>query len=101
MTANDRQSCLIYLNYLVDQYQNTYPHSINKKCINADYSALNEEIEINFKAPKFKVNDRVRITSATELLMFLLKVTLRISQEKYLLLILLLKLILGLIKLKT
>ena len=30
--------------------------------INADYSALNEIIETNSKAPKLKVNDRVRIT---------------------------------------
>ena len=27
---------------LVDQYNNTYHHSINKKPINADYSVLNE-----------------------------------------------------------
>ena len=47
---------------LVDQYNNTYYHSINKKLINADYSALAEKIETNHKAPKFKVNDRVRIT---------------------------------------
>ena len=59
MTANDSKS---YLNKLVDQYNNTYHHSINKKPINADYSALTEKIERNPKAPKFKVNDRVRIT---------------------------------------
>ena len=50
------------MNKLVDQYNNTYHHSINKKPINADYSALTEKIETNSKAPKFKVNDRVRIT---------------------------------------
>ena len=33
-----------------------------KKPINADYSALTEKNETNLKAPKFKVNDRVRIT---------------------------------------
>ena len=33
-----------------------------KKAINADYSALTEKIETNPTAPKFKVNDRVRIT---------------------------------------
>ena len=43
------------------QYNNTY-HSINKKSINADYSDLTEKFESNPKAPKFKVNDRVRIT---------------------------------------
>ena len=33
-----------------------------KNLINADYSALTEKIETNPKAPKFKVNDIVRIT---------------------------------------
>ena len=33
-----------------------------KKPINADYSALTEKVETNPKAPKFKVNDTVRIT---------------------------------------
>ena len=50
------------MNKLIDQYNNTYHHSINKKPINADYSALTEKIEMNHKAPKLKVNDRVRIT---------------------------------------
>ena len=66
MKANDSKSYLaintLSLNKLVDQYNNTYHHSINKNPINADYSALNEKIETNPKAPKFKVNDRVRIT---------------------------------------
>ena len=35
---------------------------MNKKAIDADYSALTEKIETNLKATKFKVNDRVRIT---------------------------------------
>ena len=61
MTANDNKSYLPYLNKLVDQYNNTYHHSINEKLINADYSAFTEKIETNPKAPKFKVNDRVRI----------------------------------------
>ena len=50
------------MNKLVDGYNNTYHHSINKTPINADYSASAEKIETNSKAPKFKVNDRVRIT---------------------------------------
>ena len=37
-------------------------HSINKKPIHAYYSAFTEKIETNSKAPKFKTNDRVRIT---------------------------------------
>ena len=62
MTANDNKYYLPYLNKLVDQYNNTYHHSINKKPINANYSVLTEKIGTNPKAPKFKVNDRVRIT---------------------------------------
>ena len=62
MTANDSKSYVSYLNKLVDQYNNTHHHSINKKPINADYSDLTEKIETNSKAPKFEVNDRVRIT---------------------------------------
>ena len=63
MTANDSKSYLSYLNKLVDQYNNTYHHSISKKPINADYSALTKKIETYSKDPKVKVNDRVRITN--------------------------------------
>ena len=34
---------------------------MDKKPIHSDYSALSEETETNHKAPKFKVDDRVRI----------------------------------------
>ena len=44
MTAIDSKSYLPYLNKLVDQYNNTYHHSINKKPVNAGYSALSEDI---------------------------------------------------------
>ena len=63
MTANDSKSYLSYLNKLADQYNNAYRHSIGKKPTNDDYSALTEKIEGNPTAPKFKVNDRVRITN--------------------------------------
>ena len=63
MTAKDSKSYLSYLNKLINQCDNTYHHSINKKPINTDYSALTEKVETNPKAPKFKVNDRVRITT--------------------------------------
>ena len=63
MTANDSKFYLPYLNKLLDQYNNTYHCSVNKKPINAVYSALTENIESNLKATKFKVNDRVRITT--------------------------------------
>ena len=36
---------------------------LRKKPINADYSTLSENTESNLKASKFKVNDRVRITT--------------------------------------
>ena len=62
MTTNDNKFYLSFLNKLVDQYNNTYNHYINKKPINADYSALTEKIETNLKTAKFKVNDRVTIT---------------------------------------
>ena len=85
MTANNSKSYLSYLNKLVDQYNNTYLHSVNKEPSNADYSALTEKIERNPKVPKFKVHDKVRILSRRILL---LEDTLKIGQEKYLLLIL-------------
>ena len=62
MTANNSKFYLSYLNKLVDQYNNTYHHSINKKLFYADYSALTEKIETNSQAPKSEVNDRVRTT---------------------------------------
>ena len=43
-TANDKKSYLPFLNKLVDQYNNTYYHSINENPINADYSALTEKL---------------------------------------------------------
>ena len=55
------------MNKLVDQYNNTYHHSINKKSIIAEYSALTEKVETNSKAPKFKINDRVRITKCSNI----------------------------------
>ena len=47
---------------LADDYNNSYDQSIGKNTVDADYSALTEEIETNAKAPKFKVGDRVSIT---------------------------------------
>ena len=67
MAVNDRKSYLSYLNKLVDQYNNTYHHSINKKAINADYSLSTENIDSNGKDPKIKVNDRVRITKYNDI----------------------------------
>ena len=63
MTANDSKSYLNYLNKLIDEYSNTYHRSVGKKPIDADYSALTDKIESNCKAPKFKIDARVRITN--------------------------------------
>ena len=40
MTTNNNKSYLGYLNKLVDEYNNTYHHSIGKIPIHAEYSAL-------------------------------------------------------------
>ena len=40
LTPNDSKSYLPFLDKLLDHYNNTYHHSIGKKLINADYSAL-------------------------------------------------------------
>ena len=56
MTTNDNISYLPYLIKLVDQCNNTYHYSINKK-----QSALTEKSETNLKASTFKFNNRVRI----------------------------------------
>ena len=67
MIANDRKSYLAYLIKLVDQYNNTYHHFINKKPINADYFTLTKKLRLILKLLnlkfKFKIkDDRVRIT---------------------------------------
>ena len=56
------------MNKLLQQYNNTYHHLISKEPINADYSALTENIEKNSKAPKFKVNDKIRTTKYKSIL---------------------------------
>ena len=85
MTAHDSKSYLRYLNKLVDQYNNTYRHSISKKPINADYSDLTEKIEHVIKLLNLKL---VIESELLRIRIFLVKVTLKIGQEKYLLLIL-------------
>ena len=59
MTANDCKSDFSYSNKLVDQYNH---HSVDKRLINHDYSALNEYIELSHKPSKFKINGRVKLT---------------------------------------
>ena len=55
MTANDSKSYVSYLKNLVDQYNNTYHDSINKKPINVDYSVLTEKIETNLVNVTLKI----------------------------------------------
>ena len=59
MMSNDRKSYLPYLNKLFDQNKNH--HSINKNLLILIILLQLLNIESNPKAPKFKVNDRVRI----------------------------------------
>ena len=58
MTANDSKYYLSYLNGLV--YQHTDHHSINKKAIDADYSALAEKIETNLRATKNSATKKIK-----------------------------------------
>ena len=85
MRANDNKSYLLYLNKLVDQYNNTYHHSINKKPINADYSAFTEKLTPILKLLSVKLMLDLELLSIR---IFLAKVILKIGQEKYLLSIL-------------
>ena len=85
MTSNDSTFYLGYLNKIVEQHNNNYYCSIGLKPIDPDYSDLTKEIESSYKAPKFKVGDRAKIIKYKNIFV---KVTLKIGQEKYLLLIL-------------
>ena len=49
MTANDSKFCFLFLNKLEDEYNNTYQRSIGKKPIDANYSALTEEVKSSHK----------------------------------------------------
>ena len=64
------------MNKLVDEYNNSYDLSIGKKPIDADYSALTEEIETKRKSPKFKIGVRLSIQK------FLAKLTLKTGRKK-------------------
>ena len=86
MTDNDSKSYLIYSNKIEDQYNNTYHHSINKKPINADYSALTEKIRQILKLLSLKLLTEPELLSIR---IVLVKVILKTGQKKYLLWILL------------
>ena len=96
MTANDGKSYLSYLNKLVDQYNN-YHCSIHKKLIDADCSALTEEMNQVIKP----LNLHLMIKSGLLSIRIILeKVTLKNCQERHLLLVLCWKPIHWHIKLK-
>ena len=91
MTANDKKSHLTYLNKLVDKYNNTYYHSINKNLLKLIVLLWPKILK---RIPKLVI---LKIMIESELLsikIFLVKVTLKIAQEKYLLSILSWKLML-------
>ena len=77
ITADDSKSYHSYLNKLVDQYNNPYHHSINKKPINAGYSALTEKTETNSKVPNLKLMIELKLQNIR---IFLVKVPLKIGQ---------------------
>ena len=55
MTVNDSKSYLPYLNKLVDQYNNTYHHSINKKPIKGTFIQIEKAL----------INDRLRVSKVS------------------------------------
>ena len=85
MRANDNKSWLSYFNKLVDQNNNIYYHSIGKKAINADYSVLTKNVR---RIPKLLSLKLMMESELLSIRICLIKVTLKIVQEKYLLLIL-------------
>ena len=85
MRANDNKSWLSYFNKLVDQNNNIYYHSIGKKAINADYSVLTKNVRRILKLLSLKLMMESELLSIR---ICLIKVALKIVQEKYLLLIL-------------
>ena len=94
MTTDDSKSYLSYLNKLVDEYYNTYHHSVNKKPINAGYSALRLRQILKLLSLNLMIESEL-----LSIRKFLVKFTLKTGQEKYFLWILFWNLTLGLIKL--
>ena len=90
MTANDNRSYLSYLNKLLDQKNDTY-HSINKKPITAENSALTKKLRWILKLLNLKL---IRITKHKNI--FSKAYTEKWSREIFI--ILFWKLILGHIK---
>ena len=63
MTSISKNVCIDKLNTIVNKYNNTYHTTIKMKPINVkDNVYINTSKEINYKDPKFKVGDYVRIS---------------------------------------
>ena len=63
MTSISKNVYIDRLDDIVDKYNNTYHTTIKMKSIDVkDNTYINADKEINNKDPKFKVDDRVRIT---------------------------------------
>ena len=84
MASNDSKSYLPYLNKLVDQYNNTYHHFINKNLLMLIILPLLKTLKRIIQLLKLMIESEL-----LSITIFLVKVTLKIGQEKYLLLILL------------
>ena len=96
MSADNRKPDLPYLNKWVDQYSNTYHHSINKNLLMLIILIRLKTLSQILKLLNLKWMIESELLSTN---IFLIKVILKIGQEKYLLLILFWKLILWHIKL--
>ena len=94
MIATDCKCYLSYLNKLVDEYNNTYHHSISRKSIDTDYSAFIKKLKGILELLSLKLVIKAELLSK--------KFSLSKSYTKnWLKLILFWKLLLGRIKLKT
>ena len=84
MTSISKNVYIDKLDDIVNEYNNTYHTTIKMKPIDVeDNTYINTDKEVNFKGPKFKVGDHVRISKYKNIL---LKATLQIGLKKYLLL---------------
>ena len=83
MTSISKNMYIDKLNVIVNKYNNTYHITIKMKPIDIkDNTYINTDKEINYKDPKFKVGDYVRIQSIKT---YLLKGICLIGVKKFLL----------------
>ena len=92
MTANGGKSCLSYFNKLVDEYHKSYNHSINKNLFVLIILFWLVKLRQILKLLSLKLMTELELLNVK---IFLIKVTLKIGKEIYLLLNLCWKVILG------